>query len=145
MNKKISIIVILIIIFGLFLILKDKDNVDEINIDRSEEAFVERIPVQHKYGNGKHTLYGVISAPTPCHELSIDSNEENGEVMIDITLTEGEDMCTQVITDKPFIYSFEADEDSVLLGALNGKLVSFTITELEEGSEFDLEEFMFKG
>ena len=146
MNKKISIVVgIIIVIFAIYLISKDNTDVDEINIDRNESNFVEKVAVQHKYENGKHTMYGVVSAPTPCHEVDISSAISGDDATIDITLEESGDMCAQVIADKPFIYSFAGEEDLNLLGTLNGEVIEFNITELEEGGEFDLEDFMFKG
>ena len=144
MDKKTSIIVVILIIIGIFFFTKGNEK--EISeVDRSESAFVEKLPIQHSYENGIHSIYGVIGTPTPCHKIKIVSELIDEGINIDIETVETGDMCTQVITDQSFVYSFVADEDITMFPSLNGKKIDFTIINLEKGEEFDLSSFMFKG
>ena len=146
MKKNLSIIIgIIIVVIGIILLVSSGNSGVTIEKDSSESSFMERLSVQHSFKNNKHTIHGVIAAPTPCHKLGVTSKNIENDVLIDITLTEGENVCTEVITNQPFFYSFEAAEDANLLATYNGEGVQLNIVEIEEGEKFDLADFMFKG
>ena len=145
--KKITAIIIgiIIIIIGIFVLVSDNDK-EEVLIDSETNSnFMERFTIQRSYENGKHTMYGSIAAPTPCHQVRIESRNVDNDVYMDIPLTEGDEPCAQVITNQPFIYSFEAEEDANFIATYNGEDVELSIIELEEGETVDLENFMLKG
>lgn len=146
MKKIVSIVIgIIIVILGIVLISNNDSEVIINEGENSTEESMERLSVQHKYDNGKHTLHGVIAAPTPCHKVDITSENDGDDTVVDITLTEGEDVCTQVITNQPFFYSFEAEEGANILATYNGQPIELNILTVEEGDSFDMADFMFKG
>lgn len=145
MKKILSIVIgIIIIILGIVILTNDDSSVvlDELELETNT---LERLSIQHSFNEGYHAIHGIIAAPTPCHNVDVVSRDVGNDVLIDITLTEGEDFCTQVITNQPFFYQFQASEDAKIMATYNGEEVELNITEIEDGETFELSEFMFKG
>jgi hypothetical protein len=146
MKRIITIIIgIIIIIIGIVVLATDKDSHDELDKYDTDAQFMERLSVQHAYRDGKHTIYGSIASPTPCHTLEIDSRNEENDVYIDMVLREEESICDNILTSKPFIYSFEASEDANFIATYNGNDVILNILEIKEGEDVDLDKFILKG
>lgn len=82
--------------------------------------------VDWSYRAGRHTLVGVISTPTPCHGLHSDvivaeSYPEQVTVNFMISPPASDEVCLQVIDQKPFNVSFEASRNAKIRATLNGE------------------------
>jgi len=90
------------------------------------------IPVDHYFENGMHTYKGILTVPTPCHEILsqvtvMESYPE--QVTIDLKEQGASNFCAQVITQTPFEVSFQASKDARISVKLNGAPASFKVTE----------------
>lgn len=98
-----------------------------------DESFVpNRIVADHYFKDGKHTLTGVISLPTPCHSLTTGARVAESmpeQVTIAFTSKGGEGICTQVIDEKFFSVSFQASGEATMNATFNGSPVELVISE----------------
>lgn len=91
------------------------------------------MPVNHYFENGTHTYKGILTVPTPCHEVLsqvtvMESYPE--QVTIDLKEQGASNFCAQVITQTPFEVSFQASKDARVSVKLNGAPASFKVTDL---------------
>lgn len=87
----------------------------------------ETYSVRHSFDDGVHTVSGVITLPTPCHELreNIRIAESFPEqVFIDLTTVDTGGICIQVIDDREFSIDVEVDEAASFALSINGVAVS---------------------
>jgi len=90
------------------------------------ELNVGSITAEHSYEDGRHSIVGGLSLPTPCHNLTTDSvvSEDKTEAIVNFNVTvDPNEICIQVITEKFFSILFSAPEDIVIKGFLNGQEV----------------------
>ncbi len=90
------------------------------------------IHVDHYFENGIHTYKGILTVPTPCHELVsqvtvMESYPE--QVTIDLKERGASNFCAQVITQTPFEVSFKASKDARVSVRLNGTPALLKVTE----------------
>lgn len=90
------------------------------------------LSVDHYFENGTHTLKGILTVPTPCHEIVsqvtvMESYPE--QVVIDLKEQGASDFCIQVITQMPFEVSFQASKDARISAKRNGKPIRLEMTE----------------
>ena len=110
------------------------------------QPVVEIISVNHQFEDGKHTIVGNLTLPTPCHSYNAVPNfQEDGTVVVEITTESSDEMCAQVITDATFRVEFEGDEDLVFMGTLNDNPIIFNVFEVPAGENIDDYESMIKG
>lgn len=91
------------------------------------------IRVDHYFENDTHIYKGILTVPTPCHELIsqvtvMESYPE--QVTIDLKEQGASNFCAQVITQTPFEVSFKASKDARISVRLNGNGASFKVTDL---------------
>lgn len=110
-----------------------------------------RITGLHDVTDGVHTVVGTYVVPTPCHRLTVepfftDGDRSNVELSFNVLGPENEDeMCAQVVTDAPFKVTFEAPEDAVLSGTLNGEPIVLNLAPAGEDDNLDEFEEFYKG
>lgn len=128
------------------------NNIDNGNTEREdaiEETYLRpevTINAKHQYKDGVHTYIGTFETPTPCHTYNAEVNlGENGYV-IDITHEPSEDeLCAQVLTERMFRVSFEADEETDAIATINGELVNLNVFEVPADQNIDDFEIFTKG
>ena len=115
---------------GIMLYVSQKQEVLPVNNGTLGDMRV--IPVDHYFENGMHTYKGILTVPTPCHEILsqvtvMESYPE--QVTIDLKEQGASNFCAQVITQTPFEVSFQASKDARISVRLNGTPASFKVTE----------------
>lgn len=101
-------------------------------VDNNKLGDMRVIRVDHYFENGTHTYKGILTVPTPCHEILsqvtvMESYPE--QVTIDLKEQGASNFCAQVITQTPFEVSFKASKDARISVKLNGSGASFKVTE----------------
>ncbi len=115
---------------GITLYVLQKQTVPPVDTNKPEDVRV--IPVDHYFENGTHTYKGILTVPTPCHELVsqvtvMESYPE--QVTIDLKERGASNFCAQVVTQAPFEVSFKASKDARVSVKLNGIPALFKVTE----------------
>lgn len=90
------------------------------------------VRVDHYYQDGTHTYKGILTVPTPCHEVTsqvtvMESHPE--QVTIDLKEQGASNFCAQVITQVPFEVDFKASKDARVTATLDGAPVILKVTE----------------
>ncbi|MBI5816815.1 MAG: hypothetical protein HZB09_00095 [Candidatus Yonathbacteria bacterium] len=101
-------------------------------IDNNTSGGMRVVHADHYFENGTHTYKGILTVPTPCHELIsqvtvMESYPE--QVTIDLKEQGASNFCAQVITQTPFEVSFKASQDARVSLKLNGAPALFKVTE----------------
>lgn len=104
----------------------------ELPADKGILGDMRTIHVDHYFENGTHTYKGVLTVPTPCHEILsqvtvMESYPE--QVTIDLKEQGASNFCAQVITQTPFEVSFQASKDARISLKLNGTPTLLKVTE----------------
>ncbi len=115
---------------GITLYVSQKQTIPPVGTNKPEDMRV--ISVDHYFENGTHTYKGILTVPTPCHELVsqvtvMESYPE--QVTIDLKERGASNFCAQVITQTPFEVSFKASKDAHISVKLNGVPALFKVTE----------------
>lgn len=90
------------------------------------------INATHTYSNGKHTISGTVTTPTPCHSLSYnvqvaESYPEQVSIAFKIFPPDEPDvMCAQVMSTKTFSLSFDASEHAAIKATLDGTPITLS-------------------
>lgn len=105
----------------------DPNKIDYTDVANINEN-IETLAITKTYEDGMHTFSGVLTVPTPCHEIETEalvaeSFPEQVEVRINVVDTQG--VCAQVLTDKPYEVSFQASELAKIRGYVNDVPVEF--------------------
>jgi len=136
-NRSIVIIIIVVILIalGILWLAPFSNPSEEQNDNANEENAPEVVRANHFFKDGTHTLEGTITLPTPCYtlETNVDVSAEAITSVINFVATAGSGVCTQVIAEKIFSVSFEADENTDITARYNGKPIRFDIIEGTEG------------
>lgn len=119
----------------------------------AEEEEMITVNAKHQYKNGINTYAGTFPLPTPCDTLRAEvspvrSSASNGasadktknKAMITLDVVKSDQICIQVITDKPWQVSFEAPEDVSVELVVNGKAAKLNVFEV--GADENFEKFM---
>ncbi len=148
-----SVLILGLIVLGMFVftVIKKQEIVSEQNTpppiaeeERSSKFnYIEQITARHFYLDGVHTLVGEIDMPTPCDLLEWDvlvMESYPEQVIVDFSVINHSDMCTQVITPQQFSVSFNASDMASIRVRLEGEeidlnLVPATEDESPEGLE----------
>ncbi|NCS98615.1 hypothetical protein GW764_00330 [Candidatus Parcubacteria bacterium] len=158
MNKKLwGIIIFLIVLTFAFVITYNNNKVEKIDVqlerDQAKEDLVESpkttINVKHQYNDGVHAYVGYFTTPTPCHlhEADIVYPSAEGEpYLLEVTYEANPDeMCAQVITDREFEVSFEAEESIDVIASINDEVVNLNIFEVPANQSLEEFEILNKG
>jgi len=104
------------------------------------------ITAKHQFKDGIHTLAGRMELPTPCHMLVAEPFLLEGDAVVEVrfnTLLEGEE-CAQVVTEVPFVVTFEAPETVLIRATWNGRPARLNLIPVGPDEELDTELY-FKG
>lgn len=107
--------------------------------DQNDQQKTMRIVrADHYYQDGIHTYKGMLTVPTPCHEVIsqvtvMESHPE--QVTIDLKEQGASSFCAQVITQVPFEVSFQASAQARISMNLNGSPVSLKVVEKGSGGQ----------
>ena len=109
---------------------------------------VTRIDAKHFFIDGVHTLVGEIEMPTPCDLLEsaatvMESAPE--QVLIDFSVINTSEMCTQVITAQRFKVDFSASENATIRALFMGRDVVLNLIPAAPGETPDEFELFIKG
>ncbi|MCA9357662.1 hypothetical protein KC902_00185 [Candidatus Kaiserbacteria bacterium] len=109
---------------------------------------ITRIDAKHYFIDGVHTLVGEIEMPTPCDlvessALVMESYPE--QVMVDFTVINNADICTQVITAQRFKVAFQASENASIKAVFMGREVTLNLIPAAAGETPDEFELFIKG
>lgn len=122
------VVVAAILLAGYFFWPKTKEPVQDIIAPNAPVAQEEdTYNVRHSFDDGVHTISGVVTLPTPCHELreNIRIAESFPEqVFIDLTTIDTGGICIQVIDEREFSIDVEVDEAASFALTINGAAVS---------------------
>ncbi|HEY4493543.1 MAG TPA: hypothetical protein VJB98_02900 [Candidatus Paceibacterota bacterium] len=133
----IGIVAVLIVILGLvWWGLSDKQEVINEPVDNGSEVTQDSLTVDHYYEDGKHTIEGTITLPTPCHTITgeaIVAESMPEQITIKLTTKAGEGICTQVLADKFFRVTFNASKEAVIKATLDGKPITLVFSQVQEG------------
>jgi hypothetical protein len=83
--------------------------------------------VEESFQDSLHTLSGVVLAPTPCHQVTVSdvliAESYPEQVQISLEVASGNDICAQVITEKPFNVTFTASKEATITFLVNSQVV----------------------
>ena len=105
----------------------DKDRVDPNNMGLITDD-MRQVKVTTSFENNIHTYKGVLTVPTPCHNISTDVQVRESfpeQVSIELTIIDTGEVCVQVLVDKKFEVSFQASEQARVQGFLDGMPIQF--------------------
>ena len=157
MSKRTWTITVVLIIIGLVLVAiygNYKAKNIEITNNQREEAIENTINksettinVKHQYKDGEHVYVGTFETPTPCYNYNVELSEVDDNRVIDITynLTENDQICAQVITEREFRISYEGDENDSVIATINGELVNLNVFEVPTEENINQFEIFIKG
>ena len=94
------------------------------------------LAANHYFSEGRHSIQGSVSLPTPCHELSSEvfvAELAPVQARIDFTTTLTSEICAQVITDKFFSVGFEAPAEAVVSATWNGRPIELVLSQAGSG------------
>lgn len=158
MSKKTWGIIVLLVIISFVLIINYNNNKvekieDQTERDQAIEDLVEKpkttINVKHKYEDGTHSYVGFFDAPTPCHIYDtnvVEPTDDEEPYLIEITHEPNEDeICAQVITQREFDISFEAEEAVDVIASINDEIVNLNVFEVPNSQTIEEFEILNKG
>ncbi len=90
------------------------------------------IPATKSYQNGVYTLSGVLSLPTPCHELKTDTRIAESypeQVTIEFTVVDSGAICVQVIDERPWSVQARVSSEATFRAVVNGQPAVFAFVE----------------
>jgi len=153
MDKKIwiSFVIVAMSILGGTAIYKNNQE-PPTNVYTREDAIkdeitrpLETLNVKHQYRNGNHIFVGTLELPTPCHTYNTQVDTTESATEIKIKTAPSDNMCAQVITEKIFKVSFDAEEDELAVFSINGELVNLNIFEIPNEEDINDIEVFIKG
>jgi hypothetical protein len=155
MNKQSAIIlisVVIVTVLGVMVLRSSSDQMvqpqpaanQQATTTENESGIVRTIDAVHQYqpDQGRHIVAGTTTVPTPCHQLSAETEVRESspeEVIIDFASEQNdEEMCAQVIQNRRFKVVFEASEDAVISGGMFGEdRVELNLREAQPGQNLD--------
>lgn len=149
MNKKtitLAVSLFVVIIVGMFIYagikqqeLRDKSVSPVATTTVPEEipySYIDRIEAKHFYIDGVHTIVGEIEMPTPCDLLETSGEVRESypeQIVVDFTVINTAEMCTQVITPARFQYSVKASPDATFSARFMGRNIELNLVPAGEG------------
>lgn len=91
---------------------------------------ITRIDAKHYFIDGVHTLVGELTFPTPCDLLQTDARVMESypeQVIVDFTVINNADMCTQVITNQRFRVDFTAANQASISARFMGRDIELNL------------------
>lgn len=87
------------------------------------------IPATKSYQNGTYTVSGVLSLPTPCHELKTETRILESypeQVVIEFTVVDSGGICVQVIDERPWTVQVKVSSEATFRAIVNGQAAVFS-------------------
>ncbi|PSO45586.1 MAG: hypothetical protein BRC25_01745 [Parcubacteria group bacterium SW_6_46_9] len=153
MNKQsliIGIAVIIVAVIGLVVFQPSSQEVDrqpeaEKSTSSAGSDIVRTVDGLHQYQpeEGRHIVAGTTTVPTPCHQLSTETEirESNPEQLVLSFSAENEneqDTCAQVIQNRRFKVSVQAGENARITGGtFGGDQVKLNLRDVGSGENLD--------
>jgi len=111
-------------------------------------ADITRIDAKHYLIDGMHTLVGEVLMPTPCDLLEstaqvMESYPE--QVIVDFSVINNAEMCTQVVTAQRFKVDFSASPEAVIRARFMGRDVELNLIPAAAGEKPEDFELFIKG
>lgn len=158
MNQRV--IILTVVLFGLivagmfgFAYLKKAEVVEDQQVSVEPEpqvkyADITRIDAKHYYIDGKHTLVGEISMPTPCDLLQTEvlvAESYPEQVTADFSVINNAEFCAQTITPARFKIEFTASEVANIAARFEGRDIELNLIPAESGERPEDFEVYIKG
>lgn len=144
--KKIIVVLIIVVVALAVIVFIKKERTQQIPSDtnpisqKTNGTPVRRVTLQEKFADDSYAIFGVIPTPTPCYRVEVTSAKTGDNTYIISLMTQStqrpDEMCAQVVTNQAFEYTFDAPEDAVFVGAIDGEIVEFNRVRLPKGEEF---------
>lgn len=115
-------IVLLVLIYG-YEFTFNKPLLESPIISEEVESYVPTIEVKEQYKDSVYTFVGDIQVPTPCHSLKSKVtmiSETLYQIEVTTISPSSDTICAQVLTDKSYKVSFEAEQDIVVTVLIDG-------------------------
>lgn len=109
---------------------------------------VTRIDAKHFFIDGVHTVVGEIIMPTPCDLLESETVVMESfpeQVVIDFSVINTAEMCSQVVTAQRFLAEFSASSEATIRARFMGRDVELNLIPAAEGENPDSFELYIKG
>lgn len=151
----ITISVVIIAILGIVVFTASSDSNDQAyerptpttTDEQADSGITRTIDALHQYqpDAGQHIVAGTTTVPTPCHELSTDTEIQESDperVVLNFSATRQnpDEMCAQQIQEVRFRVTFNASSDAEIVGGtFDGDQVRLNMREV--GPDEDLEDF----
>jgi len=100
-----------------------KDIVEEVPLVVDIE---DEVAVEHLFDDGIHTISGVATLPTPCHELQENIRIAESfpeQVSIDLSIVDTGGICIQVIDEREFSIDVEVDVAATFTLSIDGVII----------------------
>lgn len=131
MNTRVILGVVVIVAIGVaafFFWPSQKAPIDQIVVD-DVAPIQEEDPyrITHTFRKGTHTVEGVVTLPTPCHELREDivvAESFPEQVRIDLRIIATDGICIQVIDEREFSIDVDVDEAASFTLSIDGVAVA---------------------
>lgn len=157
-QKSIILIVVLfvLIVVGMFTFAHLKKSeiqpVPKVETPPKEEVVpypdITRVDAKHYFIDGVHTLVGEIDFPTPCDLLNAEATvtgSSSKQAVVDFSVINNAESCTQVITAQRFKVSFEATEDATITARFMGRDITLNLIPAAPGEVPEDFELFIKG
>ena len=111
-------------------------------------ADITRIDAKHYFIDGVHTLVGEINFPTPCDLLEAESTVLESfpeQVIIDFSVINNTEVCTQVVTAQRFKVDFQASAEASISALFMGREIELNLIPAAEGEVPEDFELFIKG
>jgi len=121
-----GIVVVAGIILAVFFFWPGAENEPKDIVEDTSAAIVDvkdDVVIEHLFDDGVHTISGVVTLPTPCHELQENIRIAESfpeQVSIDLAIVDTGGVCIQVIDDREFSIDVEVDEAASFTLSIDG-------------------------
>lgn len=145
-----AVIVAILFLVGAFAYNKNQQKI-QVQSDRQDaiqqevQKPTETLNVKYQFKDGKHVYVGSVLLPTPCHILKAEAGTKPGVNEIIITITDSQEVCAQVITERLFRVETNFKPEDVFIPTLNGEVVNFNIFEIPADQNINDIQIFIKG
>lgn len=129
MNARIGITVLVLVVVagvGYMLFPKEAASPTAPLPQQNDPTSAEEYQLTHTFEDGVHTIAGVLTLPTPCHEIQTDVTVAESfpeQVSITVTTQATDGICIQVIDEREFSVEVEVDQNATFSLTINGEQV----------------------
>jgi hypothetical protein len=151
------VIVLILIVVGMFMFaylkrteINTKGDTPVATSTKTESPYkdIVRIDAKHFFIDPTHTVVGEIQMPTPCDLLNWSTRTLETSpktVLIDFTVINHSESCTQVVTAQRFKVAFDAPKDVTIRATLEGRELPINLIQPLPGETPENFEMFIKG